>query len=155
MDKLNNLGVFVSFGFYLSILAIMFLYLSLNVVATRRSLKITLGDGGNQMVLRAMRAQANFAEYVPFAVILILAVSQLTMLLGLKGNTMSGITHTLFFLLIIARLSHMYGMLHQETQVRLSFSARMIGTLLTYGVIGISALVLMLNWIYALAANIG
>ncbi|MEM1036724.1 MAG: MAPEG family protein [Pseudomonadota bacterium] len=43
--------------------------LSTNVIRVRRSEGVTLGDNGNERVIRAMRAQANFAEYAPFILI--------------------------------------------------------------------------------------
>ena len=49
--------------FYAGVLAILFFALSIRVVAVRG--RVSLGDGGDPMVLRRMRGHANFAEYVP------------------------------------------------------------------------------------------
>lgn len=49
----------------------MFIKLSLAVIALRRKNKIGLGSGGYEDLERAIRAQGNFAEYVPFGLILI------------------------------------------------------------------------------------
>ena len=40
----------------------------------RMSEKISVGDGGNEALARRMRAQLNFAENVPFGLILIAAI---------------------------------------------------------------------------------
>lgn len=67
----------------LGALCVMF---SLKVIAIRRSEKISVGDGGNESLLRAMRTQANLLEYAPIALIM-LACAELNgvprLLLGL------------------------------------------------------------------------
>jgi uncharacterized membrane protein YecN with MAPEG domain len=54
-----------------SLLAAIFLKLSFAVIKLRRSNKISLGTGGNDELEKAIRAQGNFAEYVPLALILL------------------------------------------------------------------------------------
>lgn len=49
----------------------MFIKLSLAVISLRRKNKVGLGTGGYEDLERAIRAQGNFAEYVPFGLILI------------------------------------------------------------------------------------
>lgn len=44
-------------------LALLFQRLSLNVVKTRRGSGVPVGDGGNEALTRAIRAQANLLEY--------------------------------------------------------------------------------------------
>ena len=55
---------------YASLLAPLFILLSVRVIGARRSARVPVGDGGNTVLLRRMRVQANFAEYVPFALLL-------------------------------------------------------------------------------------
>lgn len=57
-------------AFSAAILSALCVMLSLKVVAIRRSEKISVGDGGNESLLRAMRAQANLLEYAPLALIM-------------------------------------------------------------------------------------
>jgi hypothetical protein len=52
------------------ILATFFIRLSFGVIRLRRHHKVGLGSGGIDDLERAIRAQANFAEYVPIALIL-------------------------------------------------------------------------------------
>ena len=59
-------------AFYGGLLGITFMYLSILVIKGRRSAKISLGDGGNSHFLGIIRAHANFAEYVPLILILML-----------------------------------------------------------------------------------
>ena len=53
------------------VLAILFVRLSFAVIALRRQNKVSLGSDGNLDLERAIRAQGNFAEYVPIGIILI------------------------------------------------------------------------------------
>jgi hypothetical protein len=54
-----------------AILGLMFFRLSLNAIKFRRQHKVSLGSGGHDDLERAIRAQGNFAEYVPISLILI------------------------------------------------------------------------------------
>lgn len=82
--------------------AILHIWLSLRVSALRRPLKIGVGDGGNEMLLKRMRAHANFAENMPIFLILLglveLAAGASLWLWG------AGIVF------ILARISHALGM---------------------------------------------
>ena len=82
--------------------AILHVWLSLRVSALRRPLKIGLGDGGNEVLLRRMRAHGNFAENMPIFLVLLgfteLAVGRSLWLWG------AGIVF------ILARIAHAFGM---------------------------------------------
>jgi hypothetical protein len=52
-------------------LALVNLWLSIRVGQVRRSEKVGIGDGGNDRVIRRMRAHANFAENAPLILILV------------------------------------------------------------------------------------
>jgi hypothetical protein len=54
-----------------AVLTIIFLRLSFAVIGLRRKNQIGLGTGGHEDLERAIRAQGNFAEYVPLGIILI------------------------------------------------------------------------------------
>ena len=56
---------------YASILALIFVVLSLNVAVKRGTGQILHGPGESNELMGAMRAQENFAEYVPLALILL------------------------------------------------------------------------------------
>ena len=55
---------------YAALLAVIFVALSVRTLLLRRRLGIAIGDGDDPRMLRAMRAHANFAEYVPFSLLL-------------------------------------------------------------------------------------
>lgn len=111
-------------------LALWYLVLGFCVVK-RRQVGISLGDGGDVLLQRAIRGHGNFAEYVPLALILLAA-------LELNG-TSSYVLHGLGLTLLAARLLHGYA---------LSFTSqfpfgRKWGTGLTYIVLGVEAVMCM------------
>ena len=53
---------------------LLYIMLSWRVVQVRVSARVLLGDGGDGLLLQRIRAHANFAEYVPFCLILIFVV---------------------------------------------------------------------------------
>lgn len=56
---------------YASLLALLFVALSVRVIGLRRLSGVALGDGGKADLMRRMRVHANFAEYVPLALVLL------------------------------------------------------------------------------------
>ncbi len=55
---------------YGGLLALLYLILSFRTIVLRGRLRVTLGDGGSEALQRAIRAHANFGEYVPLALVL-------------------------------------------------------------------------------------
>ena len=82
--------------------AVLNIWLSARVIGARRPLKISVGDGGSDAVLRRMRAHANFAEYAPIFLILLAAIE-----LG-GGNPLALWIVAAAF--ILARIAHGLGM---------------------------------------------
>jgi uncharacterized protein len=68
----------------------------------RGLLKISVGDGGNEQMIRAMRAQSNFVEQVPLTLILLGAVE-----LAGKGGMWLAPLGGLF---LLGRVAHALGM---------------------------------------------
>lgn len=54
--------------------AILNLWLQFRVGRARHSQGVSVGDGGNELVIRRMRAHANFVENAPFVLALLLAL---------------------------------------------------------------------------------
>ena len=82
--------------------ALLNIWLGARIVNARRPLKISVGDGGNDAVLRRMRAHANFAENVPIFLILLAAIE-----LG-GGNKLFLMLTAIAFMM--ARVAHGIGM---------------------------------------------
>lgn len=116
---------------YASLLAFLFVYLSIQTIRARRSLRIGLGHAENPAMLRAMRVHANFAEYVPFALLLIFLVESTGAHLLL--------VHTLGSTLVVARLSHAFGVSRDPE----NFRFRVFGMALTFTVLLVSAIYLL------------
>ena len=51
--------------------ALINLWLAMRTGSVRSKSKVSIGDGGNDALIRRMRAHANFVEYAPFVLILI------------------------------------------------------------------------------------
>lgn len=116
---------------YAAVLALLLVALSIRVIKLRRAGKIAVGHGDSPLLLRAVRVQANFAEYVPLALIL----------LGyLEIQQFSGyLVHGLCLALVIGRLAHAYGMSQQPEDFRF----RVAGMSVTFFVLAGSALILI------------
>ncbi len=63
-------------GFYAALLAIFYVVLAFAVVRQRMKLRVGLGDGQQPSLIKAIRIHGNFAEYVPFALLLLLLLEQ-------------------------------------------------------------------------------
>jgi uncharacterized membrane protein YecN with MAPEG domain len=82
--------------------AILHVWLSLRVSRLRRPLKIGVGDGGNEMMMRRIRAHGNFAENMPIMLVLIGFVE-----LAIGGTLWLWGAAILF---VLARILHAFGM---------------------------------------------
>ena len=116
-----------------SVLTIIFVRLSFAVIRLRRKNKVGLGSGGHEELERAIRAQGNFAEYVPFGIMLIAC-------LEINGApwwlvAVPGIT------LIAGRLIHARGINMPPPD----FSQRVLGMKFTFNTL-IALVVLNLGW---------
>ncbi|HHQ4593995.1 TPA: MAPEG family protein [Aeromonas veronii] len=83
---------------YAALLALLFVLLSIRTIRTRHSRKVALGHGDDPAMLRAMRVHANFAEYVPLALLLVYFVE--------TGNQTPWLIHLLGSALLLGRLCH-------------------------------------------------
>ena len=86
---------------YAGLLGLFYVYLSVRTISIRRKAQISIGDGGDQEMLRAIRMHANFAEYTPLALVLLVLME--------LQNSPSGLLHALGCLLVLARVAHAYG----------------------------------------------
>lgn len=86
---------------YAGALALVLLVLSIRVIQARGATKVFMGDGGNELMIRRMRGQANFVEYVPMILVLLA-------LLEYRGAA-PWLLHALGATLLVARLLHGYA----------------------------------------------
>ena len=107
---------------YAGLLALVFFVLSLRVVALRGH-GASLGDGGNPVLLRRIRAHGNFTEYVPF-ILLMMGILELS-------HFSTYLLHALGITLVVARLLHGYALSFTD---KFKFG-RFWGTALTFGLV--------------------
>ena len=58
-------------GLYAGLLVILFIGLSMNIIRLRYQFKTGIGDGGHEVLAKAIRVHGNFAEYIPLALLLL------------------------------------------------------------------------------------
>lgn len=90
--------------FYASLLTLLYIGLSINIIRLRFKLRVGLGDGGKEPLIKAIRIHGNFAEYMPLALIL------------LAGFELSGAdsfwVHGFGAVLFVGRVLHAIGLTH-------------------------------------------
>lgn len=112
---------------YGALLGLLFIALSVRVIRLRRTRKVAIGAEGDPVIERAMRVHANFAEYAPFALLLIA-------MLELKG--VAGLwIHILGASLLAGRALHAYGVSRPDEDFRF----RVAGMSLTFGAIALAS----------------
>ncbi len=116
---------------YAAVLTVLFLVLSVRVVERRRAGGVAIGVSGDPALERAARVHANFAEYVPLALLLLLLVE-------LSGYPL-WLIHTVGVTLVAGRLVHAWGLSQTNEDHRL----RVTGIAVTFTVLGFLALLLL------------
>jgi uncharacterized membrane protein YecN with MAPEG domain len=113
---------------YAGILGLIILELGINVTVHRVKLKVPLGDGGNREMLRMIRLHGNAIEYIPLALLLMLAYE-------LNGGWHTAL-HVIGIALIAGRLIQTMAMWSTE----IPRPGRGIGQVLNWASIGVLAL---------------
>ena len=123
-------------AFYASLLVPLYILLAARTILTRFSARVSVGDGGDEELLRRMRVHANFAEYVPFALLLMgLAES-----LALDARLLHGVG----VVLALGRYAHAYGMSRRNDILPLR-TGGMIATLSVLIVLAASCFILSMR----------
>jgi uncharacterized protein len=115
-------------AFYAALLAGLFLFLSVRVIGWRRERRVEFGHGEDFELLRRMRVHANFAEYVPFALLL--------MALAESMAPPNLLLHASGIVLVAGRIIHAYGVSQSPPMMRL----RTYGMAMTITAVAIAAL---------------
>ncbi len=89
---------FYAVAIYAGLNGLILAWLLTNVGRKRAALKISIGDGGNIVLIRAMRGQANFVENVPMALVFMI-------LMALLGTPV-WLLHILGASLVVGRFFH-------------------------------------------------
>jgi hypothetical protein len=115
-------------AFYASLLGFLLLLLSVRVIAQRHEARVEIGYGESAELLRRSRVHANFAEYVPMALVLMALAESL--------KAPSFVLHVLGLALVAGRVVHAYGL----SQTPHNLKARTLGMWLTLSTITVAAL---------------
>lgn len=118
---------------YAAILMLLYVLLSVRVARTRFKQKVGVGDGGDEIVLRAVRVHGNFMEYVPLALVGMIMMASL----GAAPNWLHGIG----IALTVGRFSHAIGLTKSAGPTLF----RVVGMILTWGSIAVMAIYLLLK----------
>lgn len=97
-------------AFYASILALFFVWLSINVIKLRRRFGVRLGDGDNNELQAAIAAQNNAAQYIPIALLMI------AILEANNGHIL--LLNLLGLMLLSGRIIHARGILKSDLNFR-------------------------------------
>jgi uncharacterized protein len=116
---------------YAAVLAFVYIVLSARVIQARRSAKVAIGTRGDVHLERKMRVHANFAEYVPFALLLATFIEM--------QGTRAWLIHLLCLALVAGRVIHAYGVSQEHENFRL----RMAGMATTLTVLAVMAMWLL------------
>ena len=112
---------------YTSVLALLFVILSIRTIRVRRKYKVGVGDGNKEALKRAMRVHANFAEYVPLSIILLYFLESNLLKTEIGYDIW---VHMLGGLLVTGRVLHAYGV----SQARENLKFRVTGMAMTFTV---------------------
>jgi uncharacterized membrane protein YecN with MAPEG domain len=116
---------------YAAVLAFIYIVLSARVIQARWSAKVAIGTRGDVRLERKMRVHANFAEYVPFALLLATFVE-------MQGRP-AWLIHLLCLALVAGRVVHAYGVSQEHENIRL----RIAGMATTFTVLAVAGLSLL------------
>ena len=123
---------------YAAVLALFFIYLTLRVIKQRKKARVAIGDGNNPALKRAIAVHNNFAQYVPFCLLLMTFLE--------LNHTASYLLHGLCITLLASRLIHAYGV----SQEKENFKIRQIGMISTFFVYIAASVLIFAQLIYSL-----
>ena len=116
---------------YAGLLVAVLVCLTTRIGLLRAKTGISILDGGNAQVALEMRRHGNFAEHVPFIVVL-MAIVELN-----EGSAL--LLHVVGVALVISRVLHPLGLHHERVQTPLRLIGA-VGTSLVTIALGVTAL---------------
>jgi len=119
---------------FAAVFGLLYVLLAIYVIRLRIRSKVAYGDNGDKALIKAIRIHANFAEYVPFTLLLLWLLESMTFA-----------TPQAFWLgslLLIGRVLHVMGMAYPKTMM----ICRQIGMLATFAVILLASVLLLLHY---------
>ena len=121
---------------YAGLAAFLYVALAIRIIGQRYKSGIGLGTGDDPVLLSRVRTHANFAEYLPFS-LLLLAFAEWN---GLPPILL----HAAGILLLAARLAHAWGLSKTEG----ASIPRAIGVATTFGILVLTGAFLIVNGVW-------
>ncbi len=118
----------IAVAFYTGLNGLILLWLGTHVGMVRRRVGVNIGDGGDPSLLRAMRGQANFTEYVPLCLLQLVAIAAM--------GTPIWVVHLFGVALTLGRGLHAWHFVQDDAPAW----QRAGGALLTFAVLGLGSL---------------
>ncbi len=118
---------------YIALCGVLLIVLAILVVAARRKHLVGIGDGGIKSVNRAIRAHGNAVEYIPIALLLLVALE--------STDVAAWLIHTLGCVLVASRIAHAIGLSKSAG----TSMPRFFGTLGTWLMILVAAVILLIR----------
>lgn len=116
---------------FTALLSLLLVGLSIRVTVLRAKIKINFFDGGNPEMGRVLRAQGNFIEYVPMALLLMGLIEAM--------GASAGLVYGYGAVLLVARIVHAWSLYSDVLK------ARVVGTSATWLVLVAGALVVLVR----------
>jgi uncharacterized protein len=116
---------------YAAVLTFIYIFLSSRVIQSRIVNRIGLGTGGHRGLERRMRIHANFAEYVPLALLLLVFMEM--------QDSSAWLLHLLCVALVLARIGHAIALWDEKEIAPL----RIASVMTTFIVLAVAALSLI------------
>jgi uncharacterized protein len=118
---------------YAALFVLIFVVLAFRVIRLRQTYRVGIGFGGHADLERLSRVHSNFAEYVPFAILLLAFMEMQRQSIWL--------IHILAIVLLVARLIHAFGVSQQNETI----AFRATGMMMTIIVLVVAAIFLLIN----------
>ena len=125
-------------GVFLSLCLLMQIALIISVVKKRLKHRVSLGDGGHDDLLTAIRQHGNFMETIPMGLLVLLMLE--------LSHFAPWVIVALGSLLLLGRVCHIYGVHNYKPKIA-GLNFRVWGMLMTFAVYGIGAVLCVVGFV--------
>ena len=124
---------------YIALSCLILSKLSINVIKLRRQNKVSFGDDGGRILMRRIRAQANFIEYTPIF---------LLSLIGIEWLAVENIPYYFLYINIVGSLFIIGRILHALSLYEKKIMHRKTGMIITFVSLQLNGILLLVLVFY-------
>ena len=124
---------------YIALSCLILSKLSINVIKLRRQNKVSFGDDGDRILMRRIRAQANFIEYTPIF---------LLSLIGIEWLAVENIPYYFLYINIVGSLFIIGRILHALSLYEKKIMHRKTGMIITFVSLQLNGILLLVLVFY-------